>query len=313
MKRAGKVKWGELKVGIIVALAIAAMLYASFKGGGTSIFEQKNDYLCYFSDLDGLAIGSPVWLAGVEVGNVNKISFLKEQVEPGKNIEVHLRVKESVTYLITPGTVAQISTIGLLGDKYAQLLPGPSSDSPLPDGSVIPTRGRAGLAGAIQELPETIDRINSLLASIERVLVSVDTAGGTIPMLIKDRKLAERVSSLVDRSSSLVATLDRNAASLTRNVGTIADDFHALSEELLEGQGTLGQLLRDPAPFDNIVSTTALLDTLLRKVDSGEGTAGQLVNDQELYDNIKDLMARMNNLIQDLTDNPQRYFKFSIF
>ncbi|MCK4515190.1 MAG: hypothetical protein KAU31_08030, partial [Spirochaetaceae bacterium] len=182
-----------------------------------------------------------------------------------------------------------------------------------PDGSVIPTRGRAGLAGAIQELPETIDRINSLLASIERVLVSIDTAGGTIPMLIKDHELAERVSSLVDKSSSLVATLDRNASSITRNVCTIVDDFHSLSEELLAGQGTLGRLLRDPVPFDNIVSTTARLDTLLRKVDSGEGTAGQLVNDQELYDNIKDLMARMNTLIKDLTDNPQRYFKFSIF
>jgi phospholipid/cholesterol/gamma-HCH transport system substrate-binding protein len=313
MKRAGKVKWGELKVGIIIALAIAAMLYASFKGGGTSIFEQKNNYLCYFSDLDGLAIGSPVWLAGVEVGNVSNIDFLKEQREPGRNIEVHLRVKKSVAYLITPGTFAQISTIGLLGDKYAQLLPGPLSDSPLPNGSVIPSKSQAGLAGAITELPEIIDRINQLLASIERVLVSVDTAGGTIPMLIKDRGLAERVSSLVDKSSNLVTTLDKNASSMTRNIGTIADDFHALSEELLAGQGTLGQLLRDPAPFDNIVSTTARLDTLLRKVDSGEGTAGQLVNDQELYDNIKDLMARMNTLIKDLADNPKKYFKFSIF
>jgi phospholipid/cholesterol/gamma-HCH transport system substrate-binding protein len=254
-----------------------------------------------------------VWLAGVEVGNVSKIDFLKEQVEPGKNIEVHLRVKESVAYLITPGTVAQISTIGLLGDKYAQLLPGPASDTPLTDGSVIPTKGHAGLAGAIKELPETIDRINYLLASIERVLVSIDTAGGTLPMLIKDRELAGRVSNLVDRSNRLVATLDKSTSSMTGDLGAIADDFHALSEELLAGQGTLGQLLRDPAPFDNIVSTTARLDTLLGKIDSGEGTAGQLVNDQEIYENIKDLTARMNTLIKDLTDNPKRYFKFSIF
>jgi phospholipid/cholesterol/gamma-HCH transport system substrate-binding protein len=313
MKRAGKVKWAELKVGIIIALGAITMIYVSFRGGGTSLFESKIDYVLYCNDLDGLVVGSPVWLAGVEVGNVNRISFLEAPIEPGKNIEVIIRVKESVTYLMTSGTTAQLGTIGLIGDKYVKLIPGPTSDTSLDGGSVIPSAGKAGIGGALKELPKTISRINSLLESIENILVSLDTAGGTLPMLIKDRELAARISNLIDRTDGLVTTLDEGASSMTRDIHTMSDDFHSLSEELLAGRGTFGKLLKDPAPFDNIVSATARLDTLLQKVNTGEGTAGQLVNDQELYTNMKDMMARLNTLVKDLMDNPKKYFKFSVF
>jgi len=313
MKRAGKVKWGELKVGILIFIGILFMLYASFRGGGTSIFESKNDYTSYFEDLDGLAVGSPVWLAGVEVGNVDNVTFLEQQVELGKNIQIDMRVKGSVAYLITPGSRVQIATIGLLGDKYVKILPGPPADIPLAGGSVIPASGTAGLAGAMEGLPETIDRLNRLLTSVENLAAAVDTGSGTLAMLIRDPELATEVTNLIDRSSSLMATLERNASSMSRDFESISSDFHALSEELLSGQGTIAQLLKDPRPFDNIVSATARLDTLLAKVESGEGTAGQLVNDQELYDNITDLMARMNTLTKDLMDNPKKYFKFSVF
>ncbi len=313
MRRAGKVRWGELKVGILVALAVIAMLYASFRGGGTSIFEKKNDYICYFSDLEGLAAGSPVWLAGVEVGNVRSVDFLREQRELGKGIEVRLTMKKSVSYLITPGTVAQLGTMGLIGDKYIRLIPGPPSDTFLVHGSVIPTIGATGLEGALEELPETIKRINTLLASAECVMASLDSAGGTLPMLIRDRELARKIANLVDKSDNLVAALDKSTSSMTEDMSAVADDFHALSEELLTGKGTLARLLKDPEPFEYIISATAHLDTLLRKVESGEGTAGQLANDQELYNDMKDLTARMNTLIKDLMDNPKKYFKFSVF
>ena len=36
MKRSTKVKWGEIKVGILIAIAIFVLLWASFSGSGTS-------------------------------------------------------------------------------------------------------------------------------------------------------------------------------------------------------------------------------------------------------------------------------------
>jgi len=313
MKRAGKVKWGEMKVGILIFIAVAFMFYASFRGGGTSIFEPKITYHAYFDNLNGLAVGAPAWLAGVEVGSVSGLEFLKEKLSEEKTIKIDITIKESVAYLITPGTAVELGTIGLLGDKYIRIIPGKPSDVPLADGSILESRGAAGLDGVLERLPETADRFNRILASFENVMAQVDTGSGTVSMLIKNKELAESIHGLVNKSNRLMETLELGTTSLTRDFRLIQEDFHALSAEMLKGQGTIGQLLRDPEPFNNLVSATARLDSILAKVDSGDGTLGQLVNDQEMYTNIKDLMARMNVLVRDIMDNPKKYFKFSIF
>ncbi len=313
MQRAGKVKWSELKVGIVVFLGLVFALYASFRGAGTSIFEKKISYTSYFCELEGMVIGSPVWLAGVEVGNVYSIEFLKNPVEPNKKIALKFKIKGSVHYLITPGTVVQISTIGLIGDKYLKLIPGPPSETLLEDGSIIPAGGITGLDGALKEAPEIAARVKNILVSIDNLLATADTGSGTVPMLLHDHELAEKLVTLVDKSNKLVNTLDRTAAMMSSDVSDMKHDFHALTEELLNGSGTISKLFKDPALFDNMMSATARLDTILTKIDSGKGTMGQLIDDQELYNEMADLVARMNTFVTDLMANPKKYLKFSVF
>jgi len=313
MKRAGKVRWGELKVGVVILFALAFLIYASFKGGGTSIFETVISYRAFFTDLDGLVQGSPVWLSGVEVGSVKKVRFLEQPLEDGTNIEVVFGVKSSVKYMITRGSKIQLGTIGLLGDKYVRLLPGPPSEIELPEESILPVLGTAGLAGALEKLPETMDRFNSILQHWDNLIAQVDTGSGTLSRLIKDDQLATDIALLVERSGNLMNTLVTSTSSITRDFHLLQQDFHALADQLTNGEGTITKLLKDPAPFHNLVSATATLDTVLSRINEGDGTAGQLVNDQELYTNIKDLMARLNTLVADMMDNPKKYFKFSVF
>ena len=76
MKKTTSVKWGSLKVGLLLAFAVGVMLWASLSGAGTSIFDAKGKIVCYFGNVSGLVSGAPVWMAGVEVGNVKSIKFV---------------------------------------------------------------------------------------------------------------------------------------------------------------------------------------------------------------------------------------------
>jgi len=62
-------------VGILIILAIVILMYVSMSGGGTSVFESKITFICYFDNVNGLVKGSPVWMGGVEVGNVVSLDF----------------------------------------------------------------------------------------------------------------------------------------------------------------------------------------------------------------------------------------------
>ena len=79
MKRSIKIKWGKLQVGVLIMLAIATLMWASITGGGTSIFESKATFACYFQNVNGLVNGSPVWMSGLEVGNVKKLGRFRQQ------------------------------------------------------------------------------------------------------------------------------------------------------------------------------------------------------------------------------------------
>jgi len=122
MKRTSDVKWSSLKIGILLIIAIVVLLWASFTGGGTSIFTSKKQFVCYFKNVNGLVKGSPVWMAGLEVGNVRSIKFVS--LDSLRQIKVVCRVKESVWFLITDDAGVQLGTLGLVGDKYIEVVPG---------------------------------------------------------------------------------------------------------------------------------------------------------------------------------------------
>ena len=75
-KKSTNIGWGNLKVGIVILIFVALMFWASFTGGGTSIFDSKGKFVSYFENVGGLVNGSPVWMSGVEVGNVKSIKFV---------------------------------------------------------------------------------------------------------------------------------------------------------------------------------------------------------------------------------------------
>src|SRR5512140_1105621 len=109
MKRSIRVPYANLKVGLLLTFALAMALWASFGGGGTSIFEGKNEYITYFKNVAGLLKGSPVWMSGVEVGNVKAIDFVN--LDTLRQIQVTFRISGKVKHMMTAGTQAQLGTI----------------------------------------------------------------------------------------------------------------------------------------------------------------------------------------------------------
>ena len=93
MKRSVGMKWGKLQVGLLIMLAIAVLMWASFTGGGTSIFDAMGSFVCYFDDVNGLVKGSPIWMSGLEVGNVSSLGFVV--IDGERKVKVHCRIKHA--------------------------------------------------------------------------------------------------------------------------------------------------------------------------------------------------------------------------
>src|SRR5215467_465033 len=106
MPRTRSLAWSELKIGVltIVSIVIAAVLI--FTLTGTRGFAwQRYTLKTRFANVAGLAKGSPVRVAGVEVGSVKDVAFA------GEMVDVTFDVKEDLRKNITDKSVARLGSV----------------------------------------------------------------------------------------------------------------------------------------------------------------------------------------------------------
>ncbi|MBN2227533.1 MAG: MCE family protein [candidate division Zixibacteria bacterium] len=311
MKRSIKVPWGELKVGIVIAIAIVTLLWASFTGGGTSIFEVKTGYVTYVSNANGLVAGAPVWLAGVEVGNVKSIEFVN--LDSARRIELRFTVKKSLQHMVTQDAGVKLGTIGLMGDKYLEVVPG-SLDLPLiePDG-YVPNIPAGDLSSVFAEGEQTMVSARGMVENLTDLTGRMRAGEGTVGQLFTNDTLFHEMTTLLASLTLLIDDLQKNQERITQSIESVSGNLSEITTRVNSNTGTLGKLISDPGVYNNIHSSTGRIDSILAKVNRGDGTAGALVNDAELYDEVRNLIVRIENLVADIEKNPRKYFKFSVF
>ena len=69
MPERSKVSWAKLKVGLMAMAALIIVAFLIFlMAGAQGLFQSKAELFTYLTDANALASGSPVTLAGVDIG-----------------------------------------------------------------------------------------------------------------------------------------------------------------------------------------------------------------------------------------------------
>jgi len=129
-----KSKTLNLGAGSFVALGFAALLFLTTQTTSHGISFGSNphyDVTAKFDNIGDLKVGSPVSMAGVEIGRVVKIDFDTQDYKA----VVKMSINDKYNQLPTDSD-ASIYTQGLLGGKFVGLTPG-GAETYLKNGSTI--------------------------------------------------------------------------------------------------------------------------------------------------------------------------------
>jgi phospholipid/cholesterol/gamma-HCH transport system substrate-binding protein len=346
MPRTRSLAWSELKIGLltIVALVIAAALVISLTGA-KGWFWQRYTLKTRFPNVAGLAKGSPVRVAGVQVGSVKDILFAGEQVD------VVFEVNKEVQQRITDRSIAFLGSVSLLGSSAVDITP-TTSGTPIPEYGYVPQGRSKGQFGDIAEQASgTIDEVTGLVRDLRQgkgsagKLITDDrlynelqqfvaTAGqmtreiqqgrGTLGKLLQDPQAANSLAASMKNIEDLTSRLNAGEGSLgkllkdeefAKSLNGATANLQEVTARLNRGEGTAGKLMTDPALFDRLNSVTARFDQLMTKLNDGEGTAGQLLKDKQLYENMNGAVNDMRALLTAIQKDPKKYLnvKVSIF
>ena len=280
----------QLRIGALVLVGIVLFIgFVLSIGKRSTLFQEKYSLWASFSSTEGLAVGSPVRLAGVTVGNVTRITFGREPRD--RRIAITLSVERRVQDRIREDSVASIGTIGLVGDKVLEITVG-SYDRPILQagaqlGSVDPpdyfrllqkgdrildnvTRISTSLDEFLSGGGKTEKRtLNDALRSLQTTLVEIEKGQGLAHELIYGKEGGE----LIGRVDRMAQTLERLAGAIETERGLLHALIYTPQEE------TLGRLTR----------TLDRADTLLKDVKEGPGLLHTLIYDREGAE----LMARL--------------------
>jgi phospholipid/cholesterol/gamma-HCH transport system substrate-binding protein len=120
----------EIVIGAVVLVVAALFLAFAYRTSQFRTASGGYEISADFSRIDGIHQGSDVRISGVKVGTV-----VSDELDP-KTYLATIRMSVDRSVQLPEDTVAQVTSSGLLGDKYMSLAPG-GSDTMIPAGGKI--------------------------------------------------------------------------------------------------------------------------------------------------------------------------------
>ena len=122
----------ETMVGIFVVIGLLCVGYMTVKLGNVGLIgDSSYPLLARFTKVNGLRDGSAVFMLGLEIGRVERLTMDQEE----QVAVVEFRIKKGIK--IYDDAIASIKTEGLIGDRYVSIDPGGGSDELLEPGGII--------------------------------------------------------------------------------------------------------------------------------------------------------------------------------
>ncbi len=267
-----EVRWSQLKVGVLVIVALAALtaLISLMSGSSGGIFSRHIMVHSFFKNASGLKPGAPVNLQGVTIGSVKKIIIV-----PGRKltpVEVIMSLGLNYKAALHQDTTASLATAGVLGDTFVDLDSAHATGPPLQNGDEVPTLESPSLADVIKSSQSTIAQVNVILAKVNTMADALGTSKGSLGKFINNPDLYNNAVGTLHQLQGTITTINK-------------------------GQGTLGKLIKDDTLYNHLNDTVLRLQNIVDQIDAGKGTVGKLVKDPSLYNNVNRTAQNANQLI----------------
>ncbi len=320
-----KIRWSQLKVGIVAFAAMIILAVLIFLlTGSRGIFEHNEPLRTYLEDASGIADSAPVRLNGILVGTVRSVRISGEK-DPKRAVEFVLSIQEKFMKEIPEDSTTEVTASNLLGDKFINITKGQSPHPVKPGAELRSIQG--------QDIPELMAQSANLLATLQDIakrangmLGDIEAGNGNIGKLLKDEELYKRLNGIALEGQQLLVDVRKGQGTLSKLIydDSLYQEIRApikrldgMLADLQGGQGTAGKLLKDPQVYEEAKQTLNELRRLADELNAGRGTAGKLLKDEQLYKQFNQLAAKLDNTIDRINSgqgtagqflvNPQLY------
>ena len=308
-----EVRWSQLKVGVLVIVALCALIALIFLMSNSTggFWSGRLTLRSYFENSAGLKNGAPVLLDGVTVGNVAAIHIVNDPARRLTPVEVVMKINRKYAAGIREDSKSSLETQGVLGDTLVDIDSKRANGSPIPNNAELQTTETPNLQDVIQASQGTIERLDTILDQVNQIANTLNSKNGSIGLLINDPTLYKRALTTLNELSTLVDQVNNGQGSIGKllkddtfynRLNDMVDKADHITSELDEGKGTAGKLLKDETLYNELKETTHNLNQITATINSGQGSLGMLTKDPKMAEKLSDTINKLDETLTRLNN-----------
>lgn len=278
MAQRRQLTWTELRVGLFVLAGIVLVVVGIFYVTGTGALGPKYRLVTFLPEVDGLAIGAPVTINGVQVGNVDSIRIAPSR--PGqptatdRAVEVVMRINRDFRDYLRTDSYATLVTEGFLGNREVTLQRGYTGQV-LGDGQEVPGKEEKAMKEVVERGADLMQNLSALSSQVGTMVSALQHGQGTMGKLLTDETAYNRINSVLARADQITASVQ-------------------------QGQGSIGKLVASDALYTKVDSAVGRLDNLMGAVEQQKGSLGKFIFDASLHESARQFLNNGNALLADV-------------
>ncbi len=274
MKLTPEFKVGLMTLTALLVLMVSILFINNFRFGASG-----RVYTATFHFLGDLKADAPVkYAGGIDVGQVKDI-----RVSNG-TAAVDILITNPEIKLRQDSQVALYST-GLLGSRYVQIGSDLGTGPELQPGEALEGKDANNLDMTFSELGDVMENFEKMMGdpkAKENFLHSFDNMNKATDQLleltIQSRAKVEKIIDELARSSNQTPELMANAQKISKNLADLTD---ALNKQQVT------QSLKD------LNNTLKVMNEVANDIHNGQGTLGVLLKDPQVADDVKSLVEEL--------------------
>lgn len=300
-----RIRWAQLKVGVLALIAIAIAITLIFLlTTSKGLLHHNVPLYTYMDDAAAMQEGTPVRLNGIPIGYLDNLQ-LTNSSDPNRAVKFTLMVDDDNLKDIPVDSKTGIAASNLLGDKFINITKGSASQH-VKEGDVLQSVQSQDIPQLMNQMAGLIQSLQSILGRADGLLQGVEEGKGNLGLFLKDRELYDRLNGIASEGQQLLTDVRNGHGTLSKLIyddalyQEIRSPIHRLDgilAGLQNGQGTAGKVLKDPALYNEAAQTVTQLRQLVADLNAGKGTAGQLLKNDELHQQAEALITKLNTTL----------------
>lgn len=270
----------ELKVGILVVSGFILLIFFLVIVSDIEFGSEKVTYNTSLAYVGGFEVGTPVRLGGMLIG---RISAIDPPLPDSDEIRIEVEVEENSP--IKEDSRAYLTSIGLLGEYYLEIMPGSPGSPLLKPGSTIESINATTFSQMAMPIGELAETLMVAISNINEML------GEDSQKQIFD--LLSNTNEILSVNAVRISQLMANLNTTTMEFGKIAGRLDTL---IGQNDAVIGQMM------NNLDSTLAETHKLVQKLGNTFGTLdGMMAENAQSYQAIINNLERSSRNLEDFS------------